>query len=96
MVNMNAPTVAQFLSEQFQVSGKSIEQMATETEMHSTLVKMILTGATPLTTNKIVVVASALGIEPGPLCKMVVQQYLPGLWETIDGCFGIGAPAASK
>lgn len=97
MVNMNSqPTVARFLSDHFQQSGKSIEQVAIETGGNSTIIKMIFSGTAPLTTSKIVVMANALGIEPGDLCKMVVQEYLPGLWDTIDDCFGIEAAMATS
>lgn len=84
------PTVAEFLTRKFSVSGKTHDQIATEVGYETgKVIAAILAGSVKLPVMKVKLLAHAIDAEPGHLLRLVLDEYLPGAFELIEECFGM-------
>lgn len=80
-----AISVAKYLETQFEVCGKSQAEIAAEVGFaKANFVSMIKNGKTKLPMNKVGLMASAIGVDPLFLFKLVMQEYQPETWEAIQ------------
>lgn len=78
-------TVAEYLTQQIILCGKSQTQIAKEVGFNkSNIISMIKSGSTNLPMAKIAVMSKSLGIDPIHLFKLVMQEYEPETWEAIE------------
>jgi hypothetical protein len=82
-------TVAQYVEQQIALSNKTQKQIADEIGYDkANIITMIKTGATKLPINKVGPLARALHVDPAHLLRLVMEEYLPETWETIQGIVG--------
>ena len=89
MTNANSrPTVVEFLNRKLSKSCKAIEEVATEAGFENVnVVSAILNGSAKLPVSKITSFAHAIDADPGELLRLVLDDYLPGVFEQIETCF---------
>ncbi|MDY7537521.1 helix-turn-helix transcriptional regulator [Undibacterium sp. RTI2.2] len=78
-------TVAEFISNRIEISGKTQKQIASEVGFPKpNMITMIKQGASKLPLDKIALMAKALNVEKLYLYRLVMQEYEPGTWNTIQ------------
>jgi hypothetical protein len=81
-------TVAQFLDNAINMSGKTQIEIATEIGYDKpNIITMFKQGKTRLPINKIGTVAVALGVDPVHMLRLALSEYLPETWEVIEQVF---------
>lgn len=82
-------TVAQYLSAQIDMSGKSQKQIAEEIGYPKpNVITMFKQGATKLPVNKVYPMARALNVDPLYLMRLVMKEYLPETWDALEQIMG--------
>ena len=78
-------TVAEYINAQINLCGKSQFDIARECGFKMpNIISMIKQGKTKLPLDKIVVMATSLGVDPIHLLKLALNEYLPGFWNVIE------------
>lgn len=78
-------TVAEYLTQQINLSGKTQQEIAREVGFPKpNVISMIKNGNTKLPISKIAPMAKALGIDPVHLFRIVMQEYDPDTWAIIE------------
>lgn len=84
--------VAQFLNAQIGVCGVSQKEIATHLGYSKpNIITMFKQGLTKLPIEKVALMAEVLGVDPMRLLKLVLTEYTPGVWETIQEVVGFAA-----
>ena len=78
-------TVCDFIADCLAQSDKTQRQIANECGFDNpNVITMFKTGATKLPLNRIGTVAKALGADPAHLLRLVMTEYMPDTWESIE------------
>lgn len=78
-------TVAQYLEHQINLSNKTQNQIAKEVGFAKpNMITMIKQGLTKLPVSKVGLMAISLGIDPMHLFQMVMTEYEPETWRTLE------------
>jgi transcriptional regulator with XRE-family HTH domain len=82
----NVPiSVADYISQQVNLCGKSQQQVATEAGFNKpNIITMIKQGRTKLPLAKVGPMAHSLGVDPVYLFRLVMQEYDPDTWQAIE------------
>ncbi|WP_027478664.1 hypothetical protein [Curvibacter gracilis] len=81
----HSATVAQLIRERVAESSKSPSQIANEADLSSpNLLQLVGEGRAKLPVQHVQAVATALGVDPAYLVRLVVTEYLPGVWEVVE------------
>lgn len=87
--NDRPANVAEFITWQIKLCGKSQVEIAKETGFPKpNVLSMIKSGATKVPLEKIGKLAKALEIDPLHLFQMVMSEYFPTTWDEIEGMVG--------
>ena len=79
------PTVAEFLADRLASSDKTQREVAVECGFESSnIITMFKQGQTKLPLNRVGPLAKALDVDPAHLLRLVLLEYLPNTWETIE------------
>lgn len=79
------PTVAEFLADSIALINKTQAQIAAECGFESAnVITMFKKGQTKLPINRVGSLAKALDVDPAHLLRLVLLEYLPDTWETIE------------
>jgi len=81
-------TVAEYLTGQIALSGKSQAAIGREVGYGGNVINMIKKGVTKLPINKVAAFAHALGVDPLHLLRMALSEYSPDTWAAIDEIAG--------
>ena len=82
-------TVAEYISGQIDLCGKSQKQLAEEVGFpKANILTMIKHGTTRVPIHRVPALAKALGVDPAKLMKMVLQEYQPEILEAIECSLG--------
>lgn len=78
--------VNEYLAQQIDLCGKSQKEIAAEVGFPKpNIISMLKSGDTKLPIPKVGPMAKALGVDPVFLFRLVMQEYEPETWETIEG-----------
>lgn len=78
-------TVAEYLTEQIRLSGKTQHEIANEAGFNKpNIISMFKKGETKLPLSKVGLMAKALGVDPVVLFRMVMNEYEPQTWQAIE------------
>jgi transcriptional regulator with XRE-family HTH domain len=78
-------TVAEYLTEQIRLSGKTQHEIAQEAGFNKpNIISMFKKGETKLPLSKVGLMAKALGVDPVVLFRMVMNEYEPQTWQAIE------------
>lgn len=81
----NSTAVAQLIRERVAQVSKTPSRIADEVGLNSpNLLQLVCEGRAKLPVQHVQAVASALGIDPVHLMRLVVTEYLPGVWEVVE------------
>ena len=84
-----AVTVAKYLEQQLAVCGKSQREISIEIGYaNPNIMTMFKTGATKIPLTKVGPLATALGVDPAFMLRLVINEYMPETWEAIEGILG--------
>ena len=79
------PTVAKFLADRIASVDKTQREIAEECGFdHPNIITMFKNGQTKLPINRITTLAMALNVDPAYLLRLVMLEYFPDTWETIE------------
>ena len=82
-------TVAEYLTAQIGVCGKSQKQIAEEVGFpKANILTMCKHGTTRVPIQRVPALARALGVDPAKLMKMVLEEYQPEILEAIESSLG--------
>ena len=77
-------TVAAYLTQAIEESGKLQREIAQELGYdNQNVITMFKLGLTKLPLNKVGPMAKALGVDPGYLLQVVMQEYMPETWFSV-------------
>lgn len=83
--SQNPTTVAEYIAAQIILCGKDQVQIAQECGFNKpNVITMIKQGKTKLPLERIGPVAKSLGVDPGFLFKLAVNEYMPTLMEAVE------------
>ena len=78
-------TVAEFIADKLAATDKTQRQVAEECGFdHPNVITMFKQGLTKLPINRIESLAKALDADPVHLLRLVMLQYMPETWETVE------------
>jgi hypothetical protein len=78
-------TVAQYIERQIALCGRSQREIASELGYQNhNVISMIKQGQTKLPLDKVGLMAKALGVDPMYLLRLVMSEYSPKAWETVE------------
>lgn len=78
-------TVAEFLADRLAAIDKTQRQVSEECGFDNpNIITMFKTGQTKLPVNRIAALAKALEVNPVHLLRLVMLEYIPDLWESIE------------
>lgn len=78
-------TVAEYLTQQINLCGKTQSEIAREAGFNKpNIITMLKQGATKLPMAKVGAMAKALEVDPLHLFKLVMQEYEPDTWQTLQ------------
>jgi transcriptional regulator with XRE-family HTH domain len=78
-------TVAEFLADRIAAVDKTQKQIATECGFDNpNVITMFKNGSTKLPINRINLLAKAIEVDPVHLLRLVMLEYIPSLWESIE------------
>lgn len=81
----NSVTVAEYLTEQIRLSGKTQHEIANEAGFNKpNIISMFKKGETKLPLSKVGPMAKALGVDPVALFRLVMSEYEPQTWQAIE------------
>lgn len=82
-------TVAEYLTQQINICGRSQKDIADDVGYDKpNVITMFKQGKTKLPTNKVPVFAKALGVDPIHLLRIVMSEYTPDTWDVIENLLG--------
>lgn len=82
-------TVAEYLTQQIDLCGKSQREIATEIGYeNANIITMFKQGHTKIPLNQVGPLATALGINPANFMRMVLEEYMPETWEAVECALG--------
>jgi predicted XRE-type DNA-binding protein len=88
MVNKKV-TVAQYIEQMVALSDKSQKEIAEAMGYDKpNIITMFKQGSTKLPINKVAPFAKAVGADPVHLLRLVMQEYMPETWESLQGIIG--------
>jgi predicted XRE-type DNA-binding protein len=88
MVNKKV-TVAQYIEQMVALSDKSQKEIAEAMGYDKpNIITMFKQGSTKLPINKVAPFAKAVGADPIHLLRLVMQEYMPETWESLQGMVG--------
>ena len=89
MTTFKKQTVAEFLTGKIDQSGKTQRDIAEEIGYDNpNVIIMIKQGHTKLPLTTVGSLARALDIDPAPLLRLVMLEYLPDTYRAIEDCLG--------
>lgn len=78
-------TVADFLADRIAAIDKTQREIAQECGFDNpNIITMFKNGQTKLPINRIAPLAKALDVDPAHLLRLVMLEYMPDLWESIE------------
>ena len=78
-------TVAEFLADRLAAIDKTQRQVSEECGFDNpNIITMFKTGQTKLPVNRIAALAKALDVNPVHLLRLVMLEYIPDVWESIE------------
>ena len=78
-------TVAEFLADRIAAVDKTQRQISQECGFDNpNIITMFKKGQTKLPINRIALLAKALEVDPVHLLRLVMLEYIPDLWESIE------------
>lgn len=87
--NVKRVKVADYLSQQIDICGKSQKDIAAEVGYPMpNVITMFKQGKTKLPINKVPQFAKALGVDPVHFLRLAMGEYMPETWEVIDQVIG--------
>ena len=82
-------TVADYLTAQIEVCGKSQKEIAEEVGFQkANVITMLKHGSTKIPLSRIPALAKSIGVDPGKLMRMALGEYQPKVLEAIEECMG--------
>lgn len=88
-------SVAQFLEQQIAVCGRTQREIAKDLGYENpNIITMFKTGQTKVPVNKAAQFARAIGVDPVFFLKLVMSEYTPDAWETIEQVLGLNKVAS--
>jgi hypothetical protein len=91
MTTLKRPTVAGYLSEKINASGKTAEEIASAIGHDNTnVIQGIMRGSVKVPANIILLLAQALELDPVYLLRLVLSEYMPDVLTTLDHCVPAG------
>ena len=82
---LQRPTVAEFLADRIADIDKTQRDIANECGFeHPNIITMFKNGQTKLPINRIATLAKAIDVDPVHLLRLVMLDYLPELWGSIE------------
>lgn len=82
-------SVAEYLTQQINICGKSQKEIADEVGYDKpNVITMFKQGKTKLPINKVGLFAKALGVDPIHLLRIAMSEYMPDTWDVIEGLLG--------
>lgn len=82
-------SVADYLSQQIALSGKSQKEIAEELSYEKpNIITMFKQGKTKVPLNKVSQFAKALGVDPVHFLRIVLLEYSPETWEVLEQILG--------
>jgi transcriptional regulator with XRE-family HTH domain len=90
-------TVAKYLEQQIAMSEKSQKEIAEACGYDKpNIITMLKQGSTKLPINKVGPMAKALGVDPKHLLSLVLQEYMPETWESLQSIVGESLVSADE
>ena len=88
-MNTTTITVAKFIGQQIERSGRLQEDIASDCGfVNRNMISMIKNGVTKLPLSKIGVLAKALDVDPAYLLRLALQEYMPEAWAVFEEVLG--------
>lgn len=82
-------TVAEFLSQAIDISGKSQKDIAREAGWQKpNVLSMMKQGITKVPLDKVPALAKACGVDPAHFLQIAMMEYQPAVWEVIIKTIG--------
>jgi transcriptional regulator with XRE-family HTH domain len=82
---LSALTVAEFLADRIAAIDKTQRQIANECGFeNANVITMFKNGSTKLPIGRIALLAKAIEVDPIHLLRLVMLEYIPDLWESIE------------
>ena len=79
------PTVAEFLADRIAAIDKTQREIAEACGFdHPNIITMFKNGSTKLPINRIAPLAKVLEVDPVHLLRLVMLEYMPDSWESIE------------
>ena len=81
--------VSDYLEQQLALCGKSQREVSAEIGYpNPNIMTMLKTGATKIPLAKVGLLAKALGVDPAHFLRLVMNEYMPEVWEQIEDILG--------
>ena len=82
-------TVAEYLTAQIEICGKSQKTIAEEVGFpKANVLTMMKYGTTRIPIHRVPALAKSLGVDPAKFMRMVLNEYQPAILEAIEGVLG--------
>jgi hypothetical protein len=88
-IEMASPSVANYLTHQLRLCGKTQKQVAAEVGYEKpNIITMMKRGQTKVPLEKVPALARALGVDPVHFLRIAMLEYAPENWRVIEEAFG--------
>ena len=82
-------TVAEYLTAQMAICGKSQKQIAEDVGFpKANVLTMLKHGTTKIPIHRVPALAHSLGVDPARFMRLVLEEYQPEILEAIEGSLG--------
>lgn len=82
-------TVAKYIDQQLALCGRSQRDVAVDCGYSNpNIISMFKNGVTKVPINKVSVLASAIGVDPSFLLRLLMTEYMPETWDEIQKILG--------
>jgi transcriptional regulator with XRE-family HTH domain len=82
-------TVAEYLTAQMKICGKSQKQIAAEVGFpKANVLTMLKHGSTKIPLHRVPALARSLGVDPARFMRLVLEEYSPEILEAIESSLG--------
>jgi len=86
---MRSPSVAEYLTHQLRLCGKTQKQVAKEVGYDKpNIITMMKRGQTKIPLEKVPALAKALSVDPAHFLRIAMLEYAPENWRVIEDAFG--------